>query len=526
MTMAKKIISLIVLILFFVLPGFADAHAILTEANPPPDAHLQKAPKDIKLTFNERLQNELYYIKVYDSDGKQVIGHKTQLSPDHTGISLKLPVLKDGTYTVSYHIISADGHPIDQSYLFSVGEAERSGSSGQTTAAGHGGHGGMQQALLYGAYYLIFLTTVGWVLFGVISPKRLIPGKRRWLRDLGYFFALICFLVGFAKAYDALNGIGLHQFGAFLFQTETGATAGLRFLLALMVPFVIGRWRILDAIWLLAIVAVEAVDGHALLFHPAAVSVIIDGIHLLMAAFWVGGLFYIALHWKRQKDQLIQSFLPYFSDGAFISIVGLAITGLISTVLLLPDPTEMLHSNWGRLLIIKVMLVLLVVIAAGLMRRYLGSKRLRRFIQGFKIDFILMIMILLVVGILTETSPFPQNEPLTWRAKSDGFQISTTITPNNPGAINTFRVELSSHNHQVQNVRLILNNEDGKTIGPLDVPLQKIGNETRRDKRVYQATGKYLMFPGNWKIDLYIMDEHDNEYVLSHKETVYRVGQP
>ena len=41
---------------------------------------------------------------------------------DPTKIKVKIPNLNNGTYTVRWSMISADGHPSEGSYTFSIGE--------------------------------------------------------------------------------------------------------------------------------------------------------------------------------------------------------------------------------------------------------------------------------------------------------------------------------------------------------------------------------------------------------------------
>lgn len=79
-------------------------------------------PERIRLTFSERLENELYSISVYDEKGTKVATQPAVMSQDRQQISVELPKLPDGLYTVSYHIVSADGHPVAESYVLPVGK--------------------------------------------------------------------------------------------------------------------------------------------------------------------------------------------------------------------------------------------------------------------------------------------------------------------------------------------------------------------------------------------------------------------
>ena len=112
-----KILILFLLFIVFV-PQDAFAHAIIEKAIPAPNSQVKEPPKEIVLTFNERMEEELYSIKVFNADGDIVTESETQLSIDQKQLTQVLPTLSDGTYTVSYRVLSADGHPIEGSYVY------------------------------------------------------------------------------------------------------------------------------------------------------------------------------------------------------------------------------------------------------------------------------------------------------------------------------------------------------------------------------------------------------------------------
>ncbi|MDT2235219.1 copper resistance protein CopC [Paenibacillus larvae] len=114
-------------------PQMTYGHASLLKAEPEQNSVIKEPPGRISLTFNERLEDGLYYIKVLDQNGKSATDNQAVLSSDRTGLELQLPKLKDGIYVVSYHIISADGHPVSGSYPITIGETAQNNAppSGQ-----------------------------------------------------------------------------------------------------------------------------------------------------------------------------------------------------------------------------------------------------------------------------------------------------------------------------------------------------------------------------------------------------------
>jgi copper transport protein len=108
-----KIVIILSFLFILLLPAKSFAHSTLLTVSPIPNSTLTTSPPQITLTFNERLEKELYFIKVIDSHGKSVTKNDTQMSLTQRQLELDLPPLSYGVYKVSYKTISADGHPIE-----------------------------------------------------------------------------------------------------------------------------------------------------------------------------------------------------------------------------------------------------------------------------------------------------------------------------------------------------------------------------------------------------------------------------
>ncbi|GGE50075.1 copper transporter [Pullulanibacillus camelliae] len=515
--MKNKVIVCIVLLLFVIIPQTASAHAHLLQATPNDNEQLKQAPDTVKLTFNERLQPELYYIKVYDSKGK-LVSTKTKMSADHTTLSTKLKTLAKGTYTVNYHIISADTHPVEASYLFSIGQPLSSTSAVQPKETPH--QDGIQSYILYAIYYFLLLSTLGWLLISVLRPSQVKQGFR-WLMSLKIFLFIVSMLVSLGELSQSISGFNGHELNLFLFHTTTGSFALVRVCLALIVLCLPRRLRWFNGLAFIAFILLEALSGHAISFSPKWLSVILDAVHLIGAAFWVGGLLYIALHWKRMREST-QEFLPFFSKGAFISLVALVISGILETFIFLPSITEIIDSTWGILLLLKTLLVIGVFITAFFIRKQLNKQKASSFLRGFKIDFLMMLAIIVIVGAFTHMSPIPQNKPLDWKTDQNGFVTALSISPRDPGVTNRFQLTVRHQDLSIQNVHLILRNTD-KGISGLDIPLKRLSSKKEKQTKidVFQAQGNYLTLSGHWELELQILDNDDNYTVLKKDISVY-----
>jgi copper transport protein len=103
----------------------AGAHALLSESDPAAGASLDQAPGRVVLTFTERPEPGLSSIQVLDTGGKAVQqGEAAPVDGEPLRFAVGLGDLADGTYTVSWRVVSKDdGHLTAGSFAFGVGVA-------------------------------------------------------------------------------------------------------------------------------------------------------------------------------------------------------------------------------------------------------------------------------------------------------------------------------------------------------------------------------------------------------------------
>jgi methionine-rich copper-binding protein CopC len=97
------------------------AHAFLERASPPANSNLPTAPGAVTITFTEGVEPDFSTIEVRDSHGVQV--DKSDLhSTGRTGrqLSVSLPKLAAGRYTVIWHVTSIDTHKTEGHFNFRV----------------------------------------------------------------------------------------------------------------------------------------------------------------------------------------------------------------------------------------------------------------------------------------------------------------------------------------------------------------------------------------------------------------------
>jgi methionine-rich copper-binding protein CopC len=102
-------------------PAAALAHAVLVKSVPAQRASLVDSPPRVELWFNERLEPAYSRASVTNEAGTQVDLRDVAVSPeDPRRLSVSLPALAPGRYTVSFRVLSVDGHVVESRLTFTV----------------------------------------------------------------------------------------------------------------------------------------------------------------------------------------------------------------------------------------------------------------------------------------------------------------------------------------------------------------------------------------------------------------------
>ncbi|MFE5318584.1 copper resistance CopC/CopD family protein [Paenibacillus sp. NPDC056579] len=524
-----------------VFPHGVSAHAGLLQSVPAANDELKDPPDKIVLTFNERLEEGVFYIKVFDSSKKQVTNDKAQMSADRLSVELKLPQLGKGSYIVTYHVISADGHPVEGTYLFAVGQSlsqqpvesspimEHMHPQGSGLSTGLG-FVDILQYISRILYYIFMLAFTGWLLWMRFGKSSLNASAETKVRERGtqlqqgYLLAFLFFM--FTHLFALIGDGGTDAFITTITKTSIGYVWLASLALSLLSFVMLHRSIGLDLLWVVLIWLTKSFNGHAAAFQPLKQTILLDVIHLGAAAIWVGGVLMLLYLWSTDKAAG-KAFFPRFSGAAFASIVLLTASGILTTFVFLPNIEYVLETNWGKLLLVKSGLVVLVVLTAGTLR-WLFRKREDSIKSLLRIDALLALLIAGIVGVFTYMTPLPANTPLNWHDMGETIHMTTQISPTTPG-VNDFTVKVWLPEKLGKPKQVILKLQDDKApdIAPLEVPLVYTEDNVVEDnfgglkKHTYKARGPYLPYPGYWNIEVRVMDSNDDEKVYKKQIRVF-----
>jgi len=106
-------------LLSFAVAHAAYAHAFLDHAEPRVGSKIPTAPKEVVLSFTQKLEPAFSSIEVSDANGVRVDQGKPNVSA--TAMRVGVKPLPPGTYRVRWQVLSVDTHTTEGNFTFTVG---------------------------------------------------------------------------------------------------------------------------------------------------------------------------------------------------------------------------------------------------------------------------------------------------------------------------------------------------------------------------------------------------------------------
>lgn len=409
----------------------ASAHASLVSSDPAEGEVLPTAPDQVTFTFSEPVSLVPDGVTVFDATGAEV--ETADASASDAVVTIDVPELDDGTYVVTWRIVSADSHPVAGSLTFHVGEPSEEVVAPQVAATSGGGPVGTVMAVVSGLNYLALLLAGGLVLFLGHTARgvRLHDDVRRRLARVlrgTVLAAAVTALVAVPVAGAYQQGLGLGGIvGADAWQPDLVRNElivlGLQVLglgvMALRLAQVVAGAAGLT-VELLTALAVwsPALVGHTRAYEPATLLIVTDALHLSAGAVWLGGLagLVLVLPSVRGRARDAALLLTRFSVVAAGVLLALAVTGTLMAWRILGSWSGLVEVAYGRLLLVKIAIALLVAAVAAWNRFRLlpglqdgGHDTARRTVlrvrRTVSVEAVLLVAVLGVTGFLVEQPP-------------------------------------------------------------------------------------------------------------------------
>jgi copper transport protein len=537
-------------------------HAALASTQPADGSVVSRAPQQVTASFDQTVGITADSLVVYSPSGQRVDdGQTVHVTAFEISVGL-LNGLGNGTYTAVWHVISADTHPVDGAFTFSVG----------APSATHVG------ALLPPSDPLVN------DLFAVV----------RWLEYLcysllggGVAFLIICWPEGGGRRGTgrliAASGIGLllSTLLGLLLQGPYGAGAGLsqvfsstlvrttlqgnlgpaseaRELMSLLavgaaaymfprLPAASARARrAYGVLWLALITAIAAswaVYDHASTGIQAPWGIPDDIIHLDAVALWIGGLAMLvrftlrlpAAHGKPDADLVTGAAVTRvvmtpeaaravrrFSPIALGCVGAIVASGVYQTWREVGTWGALLHTTYGRLVLAKVagllILIALGYVARVFIRRGSADKELvptlRRLRRSVAAELVTAVVILALTALLVNTATGRES----YAPPVSAGQAFDTGGPGGTGTVHLFVTPARLGPNTIQ---LYFTGTSGKAFVPAQVsaalyfPAKDLGplpvTLTRTAPGQYRTQDATVTFTGQWTLQLIVRSDAFDE---------------
>ena len=423
--------ALLAVLMVLLAASRADAHAVLQASSPADRSHLDAAPTAVSLTFNETVSASLGAVRVVDCDGKRVDDGNVVARDNTVSVGLDNGI-GDGAYVVAWRVISADSHAVRGAFTFVVGKgADASDSCVQANFTadsdrGLDAAGTVGRALAYAGVFLaaggaLFLT---WVHDG--------GGDRHRLQRIVFSAAVIgAFGVLVALPIQAAlaTGLGLTAItkGGVLadvladgvgFSTVLALVGLLLLSIGLLQPR--ARWGRALAVGGAVLAPVSfAFAGHTTTTSPELLVNTADAVHVVAAASWFGGLVFLVLTLlRRGKDRdpvALGGVVRRFSLLATVCVIAVTIAGLTLGWSEVRAWRALTSTTYGRLLMIKVGLVIPIVLIAAYNHFRLvpaiqeaaakGRDAFRYLLRTVRFESLGLVVVLVLTAALVSTPP-------------------------------------------------------------------------------------------------------------------------
>jgi len=116
---ARPVLAAVVVALLLVRSPPARGHAFLEHAEPHVGSTVGATPPSITLTFTEEIEAAFSKVELTDASGRRIETGALE-HPESNVLTVSLPGLVPGSYTVNWSVVSVDTHATDGHFTFTV----------------------------------------------------------------------------------------------------------------------------------------------------------------------------------------------------------------------------------------------------------------------------------------------------------------------------------------------------------------------------------------------------------------------
>jgi len=511
---ASVVCALLVLVVGVVAagPGTVRAHAQLLTVSPADGETVGAPPTEVILTFNESVSLTGGDVRVLDDSATQVSADAVQ-----SGVTIAVPLAADlanGTYTVTWQVVSADSHRITGASVFHVGAASSAGLDVGALEGGTGASGGVRAGavVLSAVAYAAAIIAVGAWCFTTLVERRRGRAGSSPLEPLIVRSAVMSavMLVGAVPFRIARVGGGLDALrDNEVLAAELGGPIGQSVIVAalglLAFAVVVERRWPASIAGAVAVVALSgfSLEGHTRALDLRAVMIASDVVHLSAAAVWVGGIVGLTAAFRTiDRADPLARLVTRFSNVALVAVLVVSASGVLMAWIVLPSVGKLTSTGYGLALIVKVALVL-VVIGLGAFNRWLlvpavaargaggrpsarpaarslgsaaadavdegdSSGAKRTLLRIMLTELVILLAVILTTAMLVTRSPVGSTSAAALPATTVATQLLELELSDGVG---TVELSLTPGRVGTNVVDLVLRDDEGRIVNPVDSPV-------------------------------------------------------
>lgn len=437
----------VTLVAMLLQAGAASAHASLNSTVPTDGSIVGEAPDRYILTFSEPVSP--LNLQLLRPDGSALALERFALKANT--VEIEAPDdLERGTHVLSWRVVSADGHPIGGSVIFSIGEA----SAGLAVA---------EERIDWTVRIWLWLGKVALYvgLFigagGVVARHLLMPGTDAGDRIIAAALVVGAVAAVLAPGFQGLDALGVpagRMFDPSVWSTGFATSLGntviaslAAFALAGIALSLTGRAAGIAAAgaWLLAGIAL-ALSGHASSAAPQWLMRPAVFLHAAAIAAWIGALVPLGLALRGRRPGAPGA-LRRFSRMIPFMLAILVLAGFVLALVQVRQPGALLGTAYGKVLLIKLALLAGLFLLAAANRWLLTARTevgdasaTRHLVRSIAAETLIVLLVFGVVACWRFTPP-PRAlaaatlAPATAHIHSARAMADLTVTPGRAGTV-------------------------------------------------------------------------------------------
>lgn len=524
-------------ILTFLLPLDVAAHANFVESDPAPNSVVEQAPTTARIRFSEPLETSYSRVVLNSGDSGPVSTADSRVDPEDAYVLLlDLPALPQGQYTLQWRTLSqVDGHSMQGFIPFAIGDpsAVNAPLVLPPPLPNPLALPPLDDVVVRWISALTLAVLIGSQIFRLYvwepnhASETATDAFDGWTARLELIAA-----VGAVVATIAALLLASYRAETSLLTFMTGSRVGMILVLrlALTLGLLAVIWRVVEyrAVWVLSL-GISALLSLSLLSHSAVpqtegsavanalttgLAILLDLLHLLGTAAWVGGLPAMGLGLlalrhddSGTRNQAATLTLARFTALATAAIMILATTGTFAALQHMSSISELWTTTYGLALLLKLGLFGLLLLLGGYNRWRLGPllgraahttatlQTMRRIVGG---EAAISVALLLAVGVLTAVAPArsatASGGKFADTARVGDVTLGLQVAPDNIVS-DVFALDVHGLPDGAQPEVLLRASMPTHDMGAQDLPLTEV--EPGR----WGARGALVAMPGPWNVE-------------------------